>query len=190
MEPAGRGGCHTRPRNCAVTPGGSSGPPPMSDVDRGFWTEQPRQEGALEFVQVSGFALGPGGGGGEWGGALEPLRGPPSPGKALLNWTPESHCTLTPTPHLGRALRGQAWPSPPHLSPSLLGVHGGVFWGNCSPDQHSCWPPRAWERVRARLFQREAQGKAWGDPREAEQASGGAEGGGAAGQRGAGCRPG
>ena len=63
VEPAGQsggGGCHRRSGNCAVAPGGSSGQPLMSDVDRGCWTEWPGQEGALEFVQVSGFALGPG----------------------------------------------------------------------------------------------------------------------------------
>ena len=129
-EPAGQSGAgarHTRSGNCAVAPGGSSGQPLMSDVDRGCWTEWPGQEGALEFVQVSGFALGPG-----WAGALEPLRGPPSPGKALLNWTPESLCTLTPTPHLGRTLRGQAWPSPPRARPGLLGVHRGVSGGTAA----------------------------------------------------------
>ena len=48
---------HTR----SGSPGGSSGWPLMSDVDRGCWTERPGQEGAREFVQVSGFALGLGG---------------------------------------------------------------------------------------------------------------------------------
>ena len=45
-EPAGQSGA----------PGGSSEEPPMSEVDRGCWTEQPGLEGSGEFVQVSGFA--------------------------------------------------------------------------------------------------------------------------------------
>lgn len=44
-----------------MVPGGSSGWPPMLDVGWGCWTERPGQEGAREFVQVLGFALGPDG---------------------------------------------------------------------------------------------------------------------------------
>ena len=62
------------------------------------------------------FCSGPG-----WAGAWEPRRGPPAPGSrqqitwgpytALLNWTLESLCTLTPTPHLGGL-------GPPHSTPA------------------------------------------------------------------------
>ena len=136
-EPAGQSGAgarHTRSGNCAVAPGGSSGQPLMSDVDRGCWTEWPGQEGALEFVQVSGFALGPG-----WAGALEPLRGPPSPGKALLNWTPESLCTLTPTPHLGGLGPPHPVPAPASQELARLQVGEGVWGHSRARGQWAAW---------------------------------------------------
>ena len=102
-----------------MTPGGSSGPPPMSDVDRGFWTEQPRQEGALEFVQVSGFALGPGGGGGGVGGCFgtPPRTTLSRQGSSELDSGVTLHTDPNSSPRAGPSRPGLAFPTPRQPQP-------------------------------------------------------------------------